>query len=59
MQARELRAAHAAELEALGARVAEVVARKDAAAAALRSQLDATLAQLHGVADELLLQQEQ
>lgn len=45
---------HAAELDAVHARLQEVLARKDDANQQLRAQLDATLAQLQQATRELM-----
>lgn len=46
LQERELRTAHAKELDAVATRLSGVLARKDATIAALRTELDVTLRRL-------------
>mgnify|MGYP001810867692 CR=1 FL=1 len=53
-QEAQLRVQHAAELDAVHARLQEVLARKDEANQQLRAQLDATLAQLQQATRELM-----
>lgn len=54
-QEAELRAQHAAELDAVHARLQGVLARKDDTINQLRTQLDATLAQLQQATQELMM----
>jgi ABC-type transporter Mla subunit MlaD len=54
MQEAQLRAQHTAELDAVHARLQEVLARKDEANQQLRAQLNATLAQLQQATRELM-----